>query len=73
MLRIDDSVEHLILRDQPKDPDLLSLEPLHRNPNMLDDVITPTNDLPITTTTSKQLVSNIQPIIHDTLLVVVKR
>ena len=68
MLRIDDSVQHLISRDQPKDPDLIPLEPLPRNPNILDDVITPTIDSSITTTTSAQPLSNTQPITHDTLL-----
>jgi hypothetical protein len=68
VLRIDESVQHLISRDQPKDPDLIPLEPLPRNPNILEEVIAPTIDSPITTTTSEQPLSNNQPITHDTLL-----
>jgi len=43
------------------------LEHLPRNPNILDEVITPRIDSSITTTSAQSL-SNTQPITHDTLL-----
>ena len=51
VLRIDESIRHLISRDQPRDPDLIPVEPPPQNLNILESITAPDTSTATTITT----------------------